>query len=300
MDHMRLGLAVNFVVFLSSFKIIAAWSSQVVFQKSQLEPVADTEGRYGWARLMFPIPSVYPYVEVDIGTPPQTLTLAVTDGPITWVPFLSKISGIKDCLAVYGSGDLCDLAEISGIYDPLSSQTCRNLTIEAPRYRFFLDEPDYSWNTTARVTWQHRGQYITDTISINGIQAVSQAIGLADKFTVTAPTLGLGVPHISPDEFPPTFLENLRLQGKVNSLVWSVWANDYRSREGRVYFGAIDEGKFYGELKRFDTMAAGGLNVTGVFWVDGKGGNSSLSMVVTDQRGYRRAHARANLFFGDQ
>src|SRR4051812_18842950 len=121
------------------------------------------------------------------------------------------------------------------------------------------------------------GVYGRDELMLNQVTVSNQTIGLATNFSTSA-TLGVGIWQ-DPNSYQYTsFLQNLQTQGQINSLIYSVYLNDIAGN-GDIYFGAVDETKFWGELHNFENPASyGGLvPIDGVFWVDKNGTNTSLA-----------------------
>ncbi|KAF3938598.1 Chymosin [Dactylella cylindrospora] len=225
-----------------------------------LELKTSTEARSRLARREFGLSDIshqpttpWYYVEVYVGNPPQRVRLRLEDRATTWLPWLNRIARLGDCQREYDDESMCNYATIAGLFDPSASTTFNNVT----------DGPDLFVNYTTSET---TGIFGSDSLSLNQVTVVDQTIGLATSFN-TSPALGVGMPEDTVAYPYNSFLSNLESQGMINSLVYSIYLNDLFSN-GDIYFGAIDEAKFYGTLQKFDNNGVvGHVIVKGVWWV---------------------------------
>ncbi|KAF3178394.1 hypothetical protein TWF225_010181 [Orbilia oligospora] len=207
------------------------------------------------------------YVDVYIGNPPQKLKLRLEDRGETWIPWLSRITNLNDCTRRYPeaeNGEMCKFANISGLYNPLDSSTFTNIT-ESPQLKINYGESET------------RGIFGTETLQLNQLTITDLTVGLAYSFQ-TSPSLGVGMPEDT-DAYPhDSFLQHLQAEGKISSLAYSLYLNDMHST-GDIYFGAVDETKFYGNLQRFNNLDNGlesHIPVNGAWWSFRNGSFRSL------------------------
>ncbi|KAK6362144.1 hypothetical protein TWF730_005841 [Orbilia blumenaviensis] len=228
------------------------------------------------------------YVDVYVGNPPQKVKLRLEDRGETWLPWLSRIDNINDCLRRYPQvdyGDMCGYANISGLYNPDDSSSFSNIT----------DSPPLTINYEGLET---RGIFGRETLQLNQLTISDLTVGLAYKFGVS-PSLGVGV-GISddPGAYPyNSFLQHLQTEGKINSLVYSLYLNDMRST-GDIYFGAVDGTKFYGNLQRFknpDNGLESHIPVNGAWW---SYRNSTFRSLITPNRDDNEYTATSSVSFG--
>ncbi|KAF3903411.1 Barrierpepsin [Orbilia brochopaga] len=227
------------------------------------------------------------YVEVLLGNPPQEVKLRLEDGGATWLPWLSKIDDIGRCESQYPTstyGDMCKYARISGLYNPLLSDSFVNITTGL---ELMVDYP----------ASQTKGIFGTESLQLNQLMLSNFTMGLANSFQ-TSPALGVGVPQDTTAYPYESFLQHLKSQGLINSLIYSIYLNDMYA-PGDVYFGAIDETRFYGSLKKFDNVGTGfesHIPISGVWW---DFMNTTTKSLVKANRDESEYGATASLHFGN-
>ncbi|KAF3925750.1 hypothetical protein ABW20_dc0100419 [Dactylellina cionopaga] len=134
-------------------------------------------------------------------------------------------------------------------------------------------------------------------MQLNQLTLSNLTFGLAFDFQ-TSPTLGVGMPS-DPTKYPyNTYLQQLQSRGIINSLTYSLYLNDVYST-GEVFFGAIDETKFYGDLQAFDNFGDRGLDnripIEGVWW---NHNNQTTNSLVKPNRGDDEYKANGTVSFG--
>ncbi|EPS42270.1 hypothetical protein H072_3752 [Dactylellina haptotyla CBS 200.50] len=227
------------------------------------------------------------YVEVLVGNPPQKLKLRLEGRGSTWVPWLPRIDDLSDCSRRYPSedfGSMCKYANISGLYHTQLSNKFANIT----------NSPTLSINYTTSET---RGVFAKDDFQLNQLTVSNFTFGLAFNFQ-TSPALGVGIPEDRAAYPYDSYLQVLQSQGTINSLVYSLYLGDLRS-VGDIYFGAIDQTKFVGDLQRFSNIGNDGMEshipVGGVWW---SYKNSSITSLITPNRDEGKYAAIGQVSFG--
>jgi hypothetical protein len=165
-------------------------------------------------------------IDVDIGTPAQTLTLILDTGsPDLWV------------------NPSCPTA---------------NLPSECRKYPQFDYKKSTSLKTTgfADVLSYGKGnvtiEYVTDTVAIGNVKITEQIFGIGlESHDIPLGILGLS-PAISqndPDLYP-FVLDTMKAQGVIKSRAFSLDLRGVTEPEGAVIFGGLDTGKFVGTLEK--------------------------------------------------
>ncbi|KAK6349603.1 hypothetical protein TWF696_005887 [Orbilia brochopaga] len=227
------------------------------------------------------------YVEILLGNPPQEVKLRLEDGGATWLPWLPKVDDVSQCGSQYPTnsyGELCKYARISGIYNPSLSKSFVNITTGP---ELVVDYP----------TSQARGVFGIEDLQLNQLTISNLTMGLATSFQ-TSPALGVGVPQNTTAYPYESFLQSLQSRGMINSLVYSIYLNDLYA-PGDIYFGAIDETRFYGSLKKFDNVGTGyesRIPISGVWW---DFLNTTTKSLVKSNRDESEYGAIASLHFGN-
>ncbi|KAI9772573.1 MAG: hypothetical protein M1839_002455 [Geoglossum umbratile] len=186
------------------------------------------------------------FASVTVGTPPQTLKLAIDTGSSdTWVPWTN--APICRC----GSSACCQL----GTYDPKKSSTFKKLPSIPPFSITYVD----GTNAT--------GEYVTDVLDIGGAKLNAQQFAFVTNMTLEFGVLGIGLPALERAETKyPNLAYSLYSQGLIKSPTYSIWLNDLSSSSGQLLFGGVDRGKYDGELKTVDITQAG--RKTGYLYVN--------------------------------
>lgn len=170
--------------------------------------------------------------EVEIGTPPQKITLLLDTGSSdTWVlTAQTQFSG-----GLFGSKKA---PKGSTLFDPNASSTFR------PNNTQFVIQ--YGIGSAS-------GEWGTDAFRIGGAQLQSLSIALATKVSsISEGIIGLGRPQaevtikqgVSYDNLP----QRLKREGLIASAAYSLYMDDLNAREGTILFGGVDHSRYTGEL----------------------------------------------------
>ncbi|KAK6523564.1 hypothetical protein TWF281_001545 [Arthrobotrys megalospora] len=183
------------------------------------------------------------FVNISIGTPPQSIALAVSFLPLTWA--LTPGLPVSEFCAVPGNLFTCRTGRWSGYFDPSKSSSFGNAS--APL------------NITYDSTRYVRGAIHTEVLHLDGY-TVPLPIGFA-RSIILPPTLGLGI-------FPETQVTNytalpriLYDEGRIPTIIFGIYVNPNRKsieNPGEICFGAADTDKFYGAMTTVE-MSGGGI-----------------------------------------
>jgi hypothetical protein len=149
------------------------------------------------------------YVNVTIGTPPQSFALQLDTGSSDiWVPSVNS--------------DVCqqsDRCQIAGAFDETASSTFNDVAPGA----FNISYVDGSGIT---------GDYFEDTFTIGKTSLKKMTMGLATSASRSLGIMGIGyrAGEAIADQMPgsdyPNVINELKIQGFINSLGYSLWLND--------------------------------------------------------------------------
>ncbi|KAK0723341.1 aspartic peptidase domain-containing protein [Lasiosphaeria miniovina] len=186
-------------------------------------------------------------IQIEIGTPPQTLDVAVDTGSVElWVnpncdrSSLAKNETVNGQTITYGDSVLTDPAECRkrGRYDASKSSTVGDPKIPS---QFIV----YGGQTTANI------DYVSDKISIGGLSVDSQIFGAATDSNQT----GIGIMGFGPARGGynnsgtyPLFLTQLAKSGAIASPAFSLDLRDLDNATGSIVFGGVDKKKYMGAL----------------------------------------------------
>jgi len=177
------------------------------------------------------------YVEVQVGTPPQTMSMVLDTGSSdAWV--VSHEAELCTSRSLQrASGDSC-----GGTYNPDDSSTYKLVTKDGFSIKY-LDQ------TAAN------GDYISDNFGIGGATIKGLQMGLVTDTVRGTGILGVGFSSAeSTDEIYPNLIDQFLDQGLITSKAYSLWLNDRRSPSGTILFGGIDTDKFIGPLNHLDIL----------------------------------------------
>ncbi|KAL3301715.1 eukaryotic aspartyl protease [Colletotrichum asianum] len=174
------------------------------------------------------------YSEVEVGTPGQKMLMLLDTGSTDpWV--IDKQADLCNSSSLFfGSG-------CTSTFDKNKSST----------YNLVMSNGfDATYGDTSNV----QGDYISDTININGTKVLSQQLGLGirthrgELFMGTG-IMGLGLSKgLSTNQSYPTILDNMVSQNLIGRKVFSLWLNSLSSSEGTLLLGGIDTEKYIGSL----------------------------------------------------
>ncbi|KAL0937359.1 aspartic endopeptidase [Colletotrichum truncatum] len=171
------------------------------------------------------------YSEVEVGTPGQKALLHLDTGSSdTWI--IDKQADLctsRSMQRTYGTG-------CSTTFDTDKSSTYKLVT----RNGF-----DITYLDSRNI----QGDYISDTVVINGKKVSNQQLGLAIRTVKGTGLMGLGfTKNVATRRSYPTILDNMVSQKVIGRKAFSLWLNDLTSSEGTLLFGGIDTEKFIGSL----------------------------------------------------
>ncbi|KAF9879616.1 aspartic endopeptidase [Colletotrichum karsti] len=171
------------------------------------------------------------YSEVEVGTPGQKMLLHLDTGSSdTWI--------------LHKQADLCNSQRLQRTY----STGCTR-TFDADESSTYKVVSRNSFDITYLDGKNIKGDYISDTISVNGKKVSNQQLGLAIHTVKGSGLLGLGFSTgLSTRRSYPTVLDNMVSQKLIGRKAFSLWLNDLSSSEGTVLFGGIDTEKYLGSL----------------------------------------------------
>ncbi|KAF3195400.1 hypothetical protein TWF225_003786 [Orbilia oligospora] len=201
------------------------------------------------------------YVDVLVGTPPQFLSLAFSTSSTTWLPSPRNSNATEFC-EDNATGNKFWSCYYNSFYQPN-----RSSTYNSKRGRL---NNNYGTGLFATGTWG------SDVFKINQLTIPDVSFGLATNFT-SAAELGLGVDFSRTFSPYPSLPEIMATEGAINLILYSIYINDIRNDGGEIFFGAVDEAKYEGNLATFESNTVGRVNIKGVYWIDPDGVNSTLA-----------------------
>lgn len=169
---------------------------------------------------------------MTIGTPPQPFSVQLDTGSSDiWIPSV-------DSNACEQSPDSCQQL---GAYDETKSTTF----VDVAQNAFQISYQDNSGVT---------GDYINETLAIGKTVIKNMTMGLATQATRAFGIMGIGydadesIAEQSPNDIYPNVIAQMKDQGYINTLAYSLWLNDLDSNTGSILFGGIDTAKFSGDM----------------------------------------------------
>ncbi|EPS36183.1 hypothetical protein H072_10334 [Dactylellina haptotyla CBS 200.50] len=166
------------------------------------------------------------YVDVQVGTPPQSLRLQVDTGSSdVWAPS----SNSKHCRS---SDTPCN----EGSYNPDSSSTSKIIE----RNGFSISYLDGTHSS---------GDFISEVFTIGNITIDDLQLGVGYDTDISAGILGIGFGSnsVSASSYP-SLVDNLVAHKYINARAYSLYLNDQEANTGSILFGGIDTQKFEGKL----------------------------------------------------
>ncbi|RDL36107.1 Acid protease [Venustampulla echinocandica] len=178
------------------------------------------------------------YVEVEIGTPPQSQTLFVD-------------TGSSDVWLLDSDADLCSSRRLQAANRGgcgttfTSSMSSTFATVREDQFDIsYLDGTGAS------------GDYVSDTLTIAGVSVKGLQMGLARQATIGSGLMGIGyslneasnsrrqgVPFVY-----PSVIDTMLNQSLITRRAYSLYLNSLQSSTGSIIFGGLDTHKFSGDL----------------------------------------------------
>lgn len=147
---------------------------------------------------------------MTVGTPPQSFGVLLDTGSSDiWIPSVNS--------------DVCQESPAAcqrlGAYDETKSSTF----VDVAQNAFQISYEDNSGVT---------GDYINETLAIGKTVIKNMTMGLATEATIASGIMGIGydagesIAEQQPDEIYPNVISQMKDQGYINTLVYSLWLND--------------------------------------------------------------------------
>lgn len=179
---------------------------------------------------------------LKIGTPPQELTLIIDTGSSDFWVMSSEVN-----CTINQELDPGETCHADGLFDYTKSSTFQD------NNTYFLI--DYADNSYAS------GKWAKDVVEINGVNVGDFVFGVANASNNTAGIIGTGfIENESGDiivtkngtkEVPvtyPNFPVQLKNQGVINRIAYSLFLSSAKGKHGSLLFGAVDHSKYTGSL----------------------------------------------------
>ncbi|OAG36152.1 hypothetical protein AYO21_09692 [Fonsecaea monophora] len=161
-------------------------------------------------------------VDLDIGTPAQTITLSIDTG--------------SSDIWVYGPGS-CS-ACTGGIFDPSESST------DVYDENLGAFSASYFDGTSAS------GYYVDDTVGLGSATVTGVTFAVATSAAgTTRGIMGIGLAGLEASAVKyPELLDDLEAQGLIDRRSYSIYLDDLEAGSGFILFGAVDGSKYAGSL----------------------------------------------------
>jgi hypothetical protein len=198
-------------------------------------------------------------INVQVGTPPQQIALAIDTGSSdVWV--LDVTTDLCSDLAMH--------AEVgTGCQTPCKLYFLLRLSINHPTDFLAVDHTksssfkivdpngfDIQYGDGSSAT----GDYFTDVLTVGGASLKAQQMGIASNATLTPGLLGIGYDlneasdnAASPESLPfvySSIIDSMVTQGLISTKAYSLYLNDLEASTGSIIFGGLDSDKYHGDL----------------------------------------------------
>jgi hypothetical protein len=171
------------------------------------------------------------YVDVEVGTPGQPITMVLD-------------TGSSDAWIVSYQADLCTSRSLQNKY----GDSC-GPTFNPSKSSTYATKISDGFSITYVDQTGAQGDYITDNFKIAGVTVESLQMGLATTVVRGVGVLGVGfTENVAAVRQYPNLIEQLASQGFTKSRAFSLYLNDRRSESGTILFGGVDTDKFIGKL----------------------------------------------------
>ncbi|KAG5358797.1 Candidapepsin-3 [Yarrowia sp. E02] len=180
-------------------------------------------------------------IQISLGTPAQDFNVLLDTGSSDLWVLSSKDTA--DC----GNG----ACNFSGQFDAEKSST----------YRFL--NSDYA---ITYVTGSANGDWVTDTLAVGSVSLENFQFAVAEKAEGNTAVFGISLEgseslnHGQQPEYP-NFPVQLKNQGYIDRIVYSLYLDQATSHEGTLLLGGIDYAKFQGQLNILPLVNANAFQV---------------------------------------
>lgn len=172
-------------------------------------------------------------VNLTLGTPPQNLQFRVA-------------TNAGDLLLVSQQDPLCAVPSnncTGGLFDQNASSSYKVV--------------DTNFTTTYTTGNNATGVYATDVVRFGEVQIDNLQFGLQLAGSNKVNILGVGYAQLEEANTSyPNLPYRMFNQGLANIIGYSMYFNDYNTLDGRIAFGGIDTGKFYGQFQNLQIAFA--------------------------------------------
>lgn len=171
-------------------------------------------------------------INMTIGTPGQPFRVQLDTGSSDiWVPSVDS----NVCLEAE------QVCQVLGQYDSTASSSY----VDYGRGQFQISYADNS---------AVAGDYINETLTMGNTVIKDLTMGLATRATRPFGIMGIGydadesIASTDPDSIYPNIISQMKAQGFIKTLSYSLWLNDLNSLTGSILFGGVDTAKYHGNL----------------------------------------------------
>ncbi|KAA8908243.1 hypothetical protein TRICI_004802 [Trichomonascus ciferrii] len=192
------------------------------------------------------VENVYTYysIDVEIGTPKQKQTLLIDTGSSDiWVigsenPYCASTPKEKAQAAMGVNYIDCGG---SGTFNLSDSSSFRKNDTD-----FFIQYGDYSFA---------KGGWGTDVLAFAGTRVPAVSFAVGEETNSSQGVFGIGLQGLEStvsnnDGAYDNLPLQLRNEGKIARVAYSLWLNDIQSRAGSLLFGGVDHAKYSGDLQK--------------------------------------------------
>lgn len=184
-------------------------------------------------------------IDIEIGTPPQPLTLIIDTGSSElWVNPTCETSGQPDYCQSFSQFDYTASSTINDTgYSNILAYGKGNVTIE-----YVTDVVSIGCKSSQRVPSTCLRSHSDHSLLAASITDQIFGVGF-ESYDIPLGILGLAPPTDS-EELYTYVLDNMVEQGLIDSRAFSLDLREVDSPDGSVIFGGVDTGKFVGELQK--------------------------------------------------
>lgn len=167
--------------------------------------------------------------QIEIGTPPQLLTVELDTG--------------SSNLWVFDASD-------DGQFEPNSSSTLKELY--PGKFGAWYFDTTYA-----------TGDWVTDTVGFGGAELKNTQFGLAKHGNASNSIMGIGLESLEFTKHEYTNVPKaLYLNGDISSYTYSLYLSSLEHTQGSILFGGIDTSRFSGPLKTLPMISTSRFEVT--------------------------------------